>query len=349
MDEAISKEEAHSEIKEEQPKLESEITQSETNSSNMEGGKSLSDQKVILKQALPLLCLLGVNLLYQNSSNIFLFVSLMIVFDHANNVVLSNCMLHNGRSALKLLTLSVFCALIFILALPIVSEYWICNLLSLKIWSGHVDTFWGVLYSVCIFDFLMKYVTIFVKCLILLPKRNTSSLDKRGGFLIMCESVSQIIRGLLPIPEWVKYIVSAPSCVALILCWSCAVLYLVIKFSVFKSKLKILSHGWKLFRSPLIVGSAISEENAATINQRTCPICHSKLTEPVALSPCGHTFCHGCCQEWFNHESHCPVCSSDAMNALIMGSTKRLPKPDVIAPKSSKWKTAATEYILQLC
>jgi len=40
-----------------------------------------------------------------------------------------------------------------------------------------------------------------------------------------------------------------------------------------------------------------------------CPICHGRMTLPVALVPCGHRFCRQCATRWVeNHQPNCPVC-----------------------------------------
>ena len=49
-------------------------------------------------------------------------------------------------------------------------------------------------------------------------------------------------------------------------------------------------------------------ENAETL----CSICHSEMTEPVALAGCGHCFCRPCISNWVNSgegaTNKCPVC-----------------------------------------
>ncbi len=38
-----------------------------------------------------------------------------------------------------------------------------------------------------------------------------------------------------------------------------------------------------------------------------CTICQEVFDDAKRTS-CGHTFCHGCIQEWINKNSRCPIC-----------------------------------------
>ena len=47
-----------------------------------------------------------------------------------------------------------------------------------------------------------------------------------------------------------------------------------------------------------------------------CPICLLRLTCPVTLVSCRHSFCSACLRRWFRIKLACPICKSEETDFL---------------------------------
>nr|CAB3265647.1 RING finger protein 219 [Phallusia mammillata] len=335
------------------PNLESTLTpETETASSNEppsaetkmpQTSDSWFGQKKVLKQALPLILLVALNLIYQYTIYIVLFIALGFVFDRINDFLLQQIVLQDKRSTKRLVIFMLYISVILYLSYPLIKHLWYCNLVNVTGWWKDILPFWEVLFTIAMADFMIKLLTIGVKCCVVIPNSNIARKDKLGGIFVVIESVSQLMRCLVPAPEWVKYIIQTPSLTGF-LSLVFAIVYIVMKASAIKGKLLLFKQGWDYCSHPKMLGNPISDGSTPS---SVCSLCHEKYQEPEQIS-CGHVFCHNCCHLWFDRDPHCPMCTSSAVQAIVMGTSQQMPKPHRVTAKSSYWKTGSTEYLVQL-
>ncbi|XP_076815942.1 E3 ubiquitin-protein ligase RNFT1-like [Clavelina lepadiformis] len=313
--------------------------------SQQQQAPTMSGRTVILKQAAPLLLLIVLNLFYEHAMSIMLFLSLILVFDHGNDVVVHQTILKKSKlSSVHLCFIIIFSVLSIALLVPLLEKFWLFNLDSMNDWWSVQTTksIWSVLFHVALMDFIIKFATIAVKCWLILMTKWYIFTTRCKDLFAFIEALSQLLRCISPALEWIKYFAKLPSCIAYVVCWLCITFYCVLKASAIFSKLRSLKHGWKCYKNPHSIGISVNEANHPTL----CPICHGTIKNPVQVG-CGHNFCQPCCQLWFDRDTRCPVCCSNAVFLMVMEPGKIKSLPPEVAPKSALWKTGTTEYMVQ--
>jgi hypothetical protein len=182
---------------------------------------------------------------------------------------------------------------------------------SLYLMCPEVDkmSLWSLLWITATTDFLVKYSTIVVKALIALVPQRLLSNKQKGNWYMMVEMLSQTYRCLLPITPWIYFLFDDQQqdgrrWFSTIL----FVIYIVCKAYHLLTTFRLLGTACTKFRLNLIYGTAPSHSQLESCDN-LCPICHDKLTQPIALN-CSHVFCESCIATWFNRERSCPLCRS---------------------------------------
>lgn len=308
------------------------------------------NQKQILKQAVPLILLFIGNTIHHEASFIFLLVVMILVMEHANNIILKQTTSNRKSSSpIFLLTLSTYFLFVLYLMVPMLKTHWCFN----QLFEGETyhKTLSNVLFDVTVMDFALKFATTSLKCVFLtvyLPLN--VDRNKQGGILNLLETVSLILRFLQPVPEWFKYSILSGGGT---LFWKlfCALLYLVIKIYLAKSRLDLLTHALQNISVKKHLFTPVSGDSDIVVSSTTCPICHLSMFNPVQLSTCNHMFCKKCATLWFDHDRFCPVCSTVHIHTMLLRKSSSGNPPSSPIPLcnvQSKRRTGVCNNMIQI-
>uniref|UniRef100_A0A4W6EDD8 E3 ubiquitin-protein ligase RNFT1 n=1 Tax=Lates calcarifer TaxID=8187 RepID=A0A4W6EDD8_LATCA len=277
---------------------------------------SLSELRCLfrwLQKSLPFLVILCAKLVIQHALGEYqLFgVGLFTTFLYVNKNIQTQVFLQDHHSKLQCVWL-----LLFLISSTLLLYY----TTSLTL-NKTVDPlgFWEVLWAVGITNFVIKFLFMGIKCLILLLP---SSL---GRWLMLTEELGQVHQAMAPVSLWFRYLVTyqeADGTPGLTLGVLLALLYLILKVC---DKMFFF---FFFFLAPQHTGTAATRSQCSVAGD-VCPICQGEYREPRALL-CQHIFCDECIALWFNREKSCPLCRT------------------VITEKVYKWRDGATSPHLQI-
>nr|XP_056721203.1 E3 ubiquitin-protein ligase RNFT1 [Euleptes europaea] len=302
--------------------------------SEEQSGSSLSELRYLLQwlhKSLPYILILSVKLLLQHVIGISLGIGLLTTFMYANKSIVNQVFLRERCSRLHcaglLLFLTGSSALLYYTFYDQSLHY------SLILLSPTVDftNFWEVLWIVGITDFILKFLFMSFKCIILLLPFLIMSFKAKGYWYMLLEEICQYYRKIVPIPIWFRYLVGLREQEST-LGWSLGILlgllYLILKLLSFFAHLKHFRRVLRVFYSQPSYGVAASKRQCADVDD-ICAICQAEFQKPVLLV-CQHIFCEECIALWFNREKSCPLCRT------------------VISDHINKWKDGATSVQLQV-
>ncbi|XP_006789177.1 E3 ubiquitin-protein ligase RNFT1 [Neolamprologus brichardi] len=191
--------------------------------------------------------------------------------------------------------------------------------------------FWETLWAVGITNFVIKFLCMGIKCLILLLPSSLVSYRTQGRWLMLTEELGQVHQAIAPVPLWFRYLVTyqeTEGTPGLTLGVLLALLYLILKLLGLYGQWTSLMKTGRLFLRVECTGTAATRSQCNEAGD-VCPICQGEYREPRALL-CQHIFCDECIALWFNREKSCPLCRT------------------VITEKVYKWRDGATSPHLQI-
>ncbi|KAJ7308853.1 hypothetical protein JRQ81_008125 [Phrynocephalus forsythii] len=284
-----------------------------------------------LHKSLPYLLILSVKLLMQHISGISLEIGLLATFMYANKSIVNQVFLRDKCSRLQCAWLLVF--LVGSSVLLYYTFYAQSLHYSLIFLSPAVDltNIWEVLWTVGTTDFILKFLFMSCKLIVLLLPSLVMSFKSKGYWYMLLEELSQYYRTMVPIPVWFWYLVGLKELDGA-LRWSfgvlVALLYLILKLLSFFGHLKHFRQVLRIFCTRPSYGVAAGRRQCAEAGE-ICSICQAEFQKPVLLI-CQHIFCEECITLWFNKEKTCPLCRT------------------AIADHVQKWKDGGTTMHLQL-
>ncbi|XP_023688793.1 E3 ubiquitin-protein ligase RNFT1 isoform X1 [Paramormyrops kingsleyae] len=284
-----------------------------------------------LQKSLPFIVILCAKLITQHALGLAVGAGLFTTFLYANKSIQKEVFMQGRRSKLHCLWL-----LLFMMSSTLLLYYTFHTealYYSLILVNPTVEFlgFWEMLWTVGVTNFILKFIFMGVKCLILLLPVPLVASKSKGRWYMLLEEIGQVYQTIAPMPLWFRYLVTyqeADGSPALTLGILLALVYLILKL------LGLYGH-WGSFQKTIRI--FLSSQNnglAATKSQcfeagDICPICKAAFREPQAL-PCQHIFCDECIALWLNRERTCPLCRT------------------VIADKVHKWQDGATSPHLQV-
>lgn len=297
-------------------------------------GSSLSELRYLLQwlhKSLPYILILSIKLLLQHVIGISLGIGLLTTFIYANKSIVNQVFLRERCSRLHCAEL-----LLFLTGSSVLLYYTFYDQslhYSLILLSPTVDymNFWEVLWIVGITDFILKFLFMSLKCIILLFPCLIMSFKAKGYWYMLLEEICQYYRKIVPIPVWFRYLASLreqENALRWTLSVLLALLYLILKLLSFFAHLKHFRQVLRVFYSQPSYGMAASKRQCADTDD-ICSICQAEFQKPVVLI-CQHIFCEECITLWFNREKSCPLCRT------------------VISDHINKWKDGATSVQLEL-
>jgi len=255
---------------------------------------------------IPFVLILIIKQLYDHSTGIFVCVALIATFYHANSVVCREVS-RNGRRALWPLLIVMVNLTACIGLIYFVFEDEKLYLCALFIPNGKITSLSELLWIVGVNNFVLKFVSVIIKILVILLPASVILHRKRGNYFLFIELTSQLHRTLVPIPVWLFYLLDHNDRIpAKVLGVILTAAYMVFKGkSILKTALAWKVAASKLMQSTRYGLSPSHDELKATGG--TCPICHDNLSDPTKLH-CKHIFCEECVTIWFDREKTCPMC-----------------------------------------
>lgn len=299
-----------------------------------EPSTSLSELRCLFRwvqKSLPFLIILCAKLVIQHALGLAVGVGLFTTFLYVNKNIQTQVFLQDRQSRLHSAWLLLFLtSSTLLLYYTFLTETLYHCLIFL---SPSIESlgFWEVLWAVSITNFVIKFLFMGVKCLILLLPSSLVTYRAQGRWLMLTEEVGQVHQAMAPVPLWFRYLVTyqeVDGTPGLTLGVLLALLYLILKLLGLYGQWTSLLKTVRIFLKGEHTGSAASRSQCSEAGD-VCPICQGEYREPRALI-CQHIFCDECIALWFNREKSCPLCRT------------------VITEKVYKWRDGATSPHLQI-
>ncbi|TNN77008.1 RING finger and transmembrane domain-containing protein 1 [Liparis tanakae] len=284
-----------------------------------------------LQKSLPFLVIVCFKLVLQHALGLAVGVGLFTTFLYVNKNIQTQVFLQGRHSKLQCVWLLLFLIsstlLLYYTFFPETLHYCLITL------SPTIEPlgFWEVLWAVGITNFIIKFIYMGIKCLILLLPSSLVTYRTQGRWVMLSEELGQVHQATAPVPLWFRYLVTyqeVDGTPGLTLGVLLALLYLILKllglygqWTSFLKTVRILVKGEH-------TGSAATRSQCSEAGD-VCPICQGEYREPRVLI-CQHIFCDECIALWFNREKSCPLCRT------------------VITEKVYKWRDGATSPHLQI-
>ncbi|KAF7666265.1 hypothetical protein LDENG_00113300 [Lucifuga dentata] len=284
-----------------------------------------------LQKSLPFLVILCAKLVIQHALGLAVGAGLFTTFLHVNKSIQTQVFLQDHHSKLQSIWL-----LLFLISSTLLLYYTFLTetlYYCLVFLSPAIEPlgFWEVLWAVGITNFIIKFLYMGFKCLILLPPSSLVTYRSQGRWLMLTEELGQVHQAVAPLPLWFRYLVTyqeVDGTPGLTLGVLLALLYLILKLLGLYGQWTSLLKTVRIFLSGEHTGTAATRSQCSEAGD-VCPICQGEYREPRALV-CQHIFCDECIALWFNREKSCPLCHT------------------VITEKVYKWRDGATSPHLQV-
>ncbi|GAB5579083.1 E3 ubiquitin-protein ligase RNFT1 isoform X1 [Prionailurus iriomotensis] len=308
---------------------------------------ALSELKAVvcwLQKGLPFILILLAKVCFQHKLGIAVCIGMASTFAYANSTLREQVSLKEKRSVLVILWILAFLAGNTLYVLYTFSSQQLYN--SLIFLKPNLETldFFDLLWIVGIADFVLKYVTIALKCLVVaLPKIILAVKSKihcprffptllsaleadlgelgrgcrplfQGKFYLVIEELSQLFRSLVPIQLWYKYIMGDDSSNSYFLGGVLIVLYSLCKSFDICGRVGGVRKALKLLCTSQNYGVRATGQQCTEAGD-ICAICQAEFREPLVLM-CQHVFCEECLCLWLDRERTCPLCRSVAVDTL---------------------------------
>ncbi|KAI9527435.1 E3 ubiquitin-protein ligase rnft1 [Dissostichus eleginoides] len=284
-----------------------------------------------LQKSLPFLVIICAKLVVQHALGLAVGVGLFTTFLYVNKNIQTQVFLQDRHSKLQCVWLLVFLtSSTLLLYYTFLSETLHYCLIFL---SPTIEPlgFWEVLWTVGITNFIIKFLFMGIKCLILLMPSSLVNYKTQGRWVMLSEELGQAHQATAPVPLWFRYLVTyqeVDGTPGLTLGVLLALLYLIMKLLGLYGQWTSIVKTVRVFLNGEHTGTAATRSQCSEAGD-VCPICQGEYRDPRVLL-CQHIFCDDCIALWFNREKSCPLCRT------------------VITEKVYKWRDGATSPHLQI-
>ncbi|XP_074152921.1 E3 ubiquitin-protein ligase RNFT2 isoform X1 [Sminthopsis crassicaudata] len=278
---------------------------------------ALSELKAVicwLQKGLPFILILLAKLCFQHKLGIAVCIGMASTFAYANSTLREQVSLKEKRSVLVIFWILAFLVGNTLYVLYTFSSQQLYN--SLIFLKPNLDSldFFDLLWIVGIADFMLKYITIALKCLIVALPKIILAVKSKGKFYLVIEELSQLFRSLVPIQLWYKYIMGDDPSNSYFLGGVLIILYSLCKSFDICGRLGGVRKALKLLCTSQNYGARATSQQCAEAGE-ICAICQAEFRDPLVLM-CQHVFCEECLCLWFDRERTCPLCRSVAVETL---------------------------------
>ncbi|NWX13240.1 RNFT2 protein, partial [Aegotheles bennettii] len=298
---------------------------------------ALSELKAVigwLQKGLPFILILLAKVCFQHKLGIAVCIGMASTFAYANSTLREqtlNLSLLLFPAQEKRSVLVVFWILAFLtgntlyLLYTFSSQQLYNSLIFLKPNLERLD-FFDLMWIVGIADFVLKYLTIALKCLIVALPKIILAVKSKGKFYLVIEELSQLFRSLVPIQLWYKYIMGDDPSSSYFLGGILIILYSLCKASTTSliaslgasfdicGRVGSVRKALKVLCTPQTYGVRATSQQCSEAGD-ICAICQAEFREPLILM-CQHVFCEECLCLWFDREKTCPLCRSVTVETL---------------------------------
>ncbi|XP_040005519.1 E3 ubiquitin-protein ligase RNFT1 [Xiphias gladius] len=313
---------------------ESELDPPDSDLDSGEPSASLSELRCVfrwLQKSLPFLVILCAKLVIQHALGLAVGVGLFTTFLYVNKNIQTQVFLQDHHSKLHCVWLLLFLISSTLLLYYTFLTETLYHCLIFLSPTIELLGFWEVLWAVGITNFIIKFLFMGIKCLILLLPSSLVTYRTQGRWLMLSEELGQVHQAMAPVSLWFRYLVTyqeADGTPGLTLGVLLALLYLILKLLGLYGQWTSLLKTVRIFLKGEHTGTAATRSQCSEAGD-ICPICQGEYREPRALL-CQHIFCDECIALWFNREKSCPLCRT------------------VITEKVYKWRDGATSPHLQI-
>ncbi|XP_057182541.1 RING finger and transmembrane domain-containing protein 2 isoform X1 [Triplophysa rosa] len=299
-------------------------TSSERHGSRDDGGDdtstpapALSELKSVvtwLQRGFPFILILLTKVCFQHKLGIAICIGMISTFAFANSSLKHQVALREERSVFTTLWIMIFLAGNIAYLYYTFSPEQLHN--SLIFAKPNIDSFnfFDLIWVVGITDFVLKYFTIELKCLVLFLPKMILAFKSRGKFYMLIEELSQLFRALVPIQLWYKYIMGEDPSNSYFLGAMLIIIYSLCKSFDLCGRISGIRKAFVILCSSQSYGMRASAQQCNEVGD-VCAICQAEFKEPIALL-CQHVFCEECLCLWFDRERTCPLCRSTVVETL---------------------------------
>ncbi|XP_028680138.2 RING finger and transmembrane domain-containing protein 2 [Erpetoichthys calabaricus] len=278
---------------------------------------ALSELRAIiswLQKGLPFILILLAKVCFQHKLGIAVCIGLASTFASANSTIKYQVSLREKRSVLVTFWIIIFLTGNTLYLYHTFRTEELYN--SLIFVNPNIDSLdiFNLIWVVGITDFVLKFFTISIKCIILVLPRILLAFKSRGKFYLVIEELSQLFRSLVPIQLWYKYIMGDYSANSYLLSGVLIILYSLCKSFDVCGRIGALRKALKVLCSSQTFGVRASSQQCMEAGG-VCAICHLDFSDPVILL-CQHVFCEECLCLWFDREKTCPFCRAVVIDTL---------------------------------
>lgn len=317
-----------------QPHTETGTDPSDSDPESGETSASLPELRYLfrwLQKSLPFLVILCAKLVIQHALGLAIGIGLFLSFLYVNKGIQTQVFHQDHHSKLQCVWFLIFLSSSTILLYyTFFTETLYYCLIFL---SPTIEPlgFWEVLWAVGITNFIIKFLSMGIKCLILLLPSSLVTYRFLGRLLMLTEELGQVYQAVAPVPMWFRYLLTyqeidgAPG---LTLGVVLALVYLIMKLLGLYGQCSLLLKTVRICLKGEQTGTAATRSQCSEAGE-VCPICQGEYRQPRVLL-CQHIFCDECIALWFNREKSCPLCRT------------------VITEKVYKWRDGDTSPHLQI-
>nr|XP_055054401.1 RING finger and transmembrane domain-containing protein 2 isoform X1 [Misgurnus anguillicaudatus]XP_055054402.1 RING finger and transmembrane domain-containing protein 2 isoform X1 [Misgurnus anguillicaudatus] len=267
-----------------------------------------------LQRGFPFILILLTKVCFQHKLGIAICIGMISTFAFANSTLKHQVALREERSVFTTFWIMIFLAgNIAYLYYTFSPEQLHKSLIFAKP-NINSFNFFDLIWAVGITDFVLKYFTIELKCLILFLPKMILAFKSRGKFYLLIEELSQLFRALVPIQLWYKYIMGEDPSSSYFLGAMLIIIYSLCKSFDLCGRISGIQKACVILCSSQSYGTRASAQQCNEAGD-VCAICQAEFKEPVALH-CQHVFCEECLCLWFDRERTCPLCRSAVVETL---------------------------------
>ncbi|XP_002159773.1 E3 ubiquitin-protein ligase RNFT2 isoform X1 [Hydra vulgaris] len=259
-----------------------------------------------LEKALPFCLLVLSRIMWDHRLGILVLVGLFGTFLHVNNSIKNQVGLKEKRLNHVCLGIFLFLVMNIFFIYFVFSAQHLENCLLLKKASFTKLDLWTVLWAVGITDFVVRFATMALKCILIVTPRRIVHFRMRGKYFLIIENISQLYRTLLPSPHWYAFFTDYNAGGEYFAVIS-TILYILLKLRMLFVKGKEVLDSLRCFWKDTRYGKTPSKEQLIEFGD-SCPICQEEMDDPIELNSCKHIFCEDCIVMWFDRERTCPMC-----------------------------------------
>ncbi|XP_057685199.1 RING finger and transmembrane domain-containing protein 2-like isoform X4 [Corythoichthys intestinalis] len=278
---------------------------------------ALSELKAVvswLQRGFPFILILLAKVCFQHKLGIAVCVGLASTFTYANATFKHQVSLREERSVLMALWLALFLSgNVAYIYYAFRQEELHKSLMFSKPNLNGFD-FFDLMWAVGINDFVLKFVTVGLKCFVLLLPGIFLAFKSRGKFYLLIEELSQLFRALVPIQLWYKYIMGEEPSASYFLGAALIIIYSLCKSFDICGRASSLRKALVLLCHSQSYGMRAGSQQCSDAGD-ICAICQADFREPVVLL-CQHVFCEDCLSSWLDRERVCPLCRANVVETL---------------------------------